>query len=181
MTVFRVVAPCGLAEVYRRFRGTCCCLLTIFILATVRTRNLTQYEISFISWFAFFTQSPASCKVGGQAPTEDVGYDDVVAVAHLGFLKHLWNDNWHGRTVVYLSQDISELRWPSQIHSLTASQPRDREGGETIAHASCSHLPFPSSLHLLLWRSSGSQIFRVQYAREKPAPVTLCPPQSPHE
>jgi hypothetical protein len=24
MAVFRVVAPCSLVEVYRRFRGTCC-------------------------------------------------------------------------------------------------------------------------------------------------------------
>jgi hypothetical protein len=40
--------------------------------------------------------------------------------------------NWY----VYLSQDISELRWP-----LMASQPRYGDGGEAIAHkASCSPL-----------------------------------------
>jgi hypothetical protein len=52
---------------------------------------------------------------------------------------------------VYLSQDISELRWPLQIHTLVAGQPaevRYGEGGEAIVHkASCSPLAtsiFPS-------------------------------------
>jgi hypothetical protein len=42
---------------------------------------------------------------------------------------------------VYLSQDISELRWPLQIHTLVARQPRYGERGEAIAlAASCSPL-----------------------------------------
>jgi hypothetical protein len=65
---------------------------------------------------------------------------------------------------VYLSQDVSELRWPLQILTLIASQPRNGQGGEAIAHKVCfSSLPFQSSLPLLLWRSWSSQIFCVQY------------------
>jgi hypothetical protein len=64
-----------------------------------------------------------------------------------------------------MSQDISERRWPLQIHTLVASQTRYGEGAEEIAHkASCPPLPFPSSLHHLLWRSSSSKIFCVQYS-----------------
>jgi hypothetical protein len=44
-----------------------------------------------------------------------------------------------------------------------ASQPRYAEGGETIARKVSPLLPFSSFLPLLLWRSSGSQIFCVQY------------------
>jgi hypothetical protein len=43
---------------------------------------------------------------------------------------------------VYLSQDISELRWPLQIHTLVASQRWFGERREAIVHkASCSPLP----------------------------------------
>jgi hypothetical protein len=58
------------------------------------------------------------------------------------------NNAW--RRLLYLSQDISELRWPLQIHELMSSQPRDGEGGEATAHkASYSSLAlsiFPSPL-----------------------------------
>jgi hypothetical protein len=47
---------------------------------------------------------------------------------------------------LYLLQDISELPWPLQIHTLGASQPRSRKGEGSIAIApSCaSNLPFTS-------------------------------------
>jgi hypothetical protein len=52
MAVFWGVAPYSLVEVYRRFRGAYCFYrhhygLVIFILGTVRTRNLTRYVQKF--------------------------------------------------------------------------------------------------------------------------------------
>jgi hypothetical protein len=45
---------------------------------------------------------------------------------------------------IMLSQDISELRWPLQIHTLLVSQPWYGEGGEAIAQkASCFSLALP--------------------------------------
>jgi hypothetical protein len=65
---------------------------------------------------------------------------------------------------VYLSQDISELSWLLQIHMLwQASRSTGREGKRQRKRRLAPRLPFPSSLHLLLWRSTGSQIFCDQY------------------
>jgi hypothetical protein len=68
-----------------------------------------------------------------------------------GELRELYVVDWRRKPysfIVHLSQDISELRWPLQIHTLAASQLRYGEGGEAIAHkASCSPLAlsiFPS-------------------------------------
>jgi hypothetical protein len=76
-----------------------------------------------------------------------------------------------GSPPVYLSQDISELRWPSQIHTFKASQPR---GGEATAMRRLAPpLPFSSSLPILLWRGSSSKIFCIQYTRVGPRGLVL--------
>lgn len=67
-------------------------------------------------------------------------------------------------TLLHRPQDISEFRSSLQIQTLDTSQPRFRERGEITEHkTSCSPLPFPPFLPLLLWCSAGSHIFCIQY------------------